>query len=75
MEETTNVQQAQSAGQSTAWDALIAVLVCLPYDQVFGISTDLCVGLKYTSSAVVFATCLSSGRPAERPLVYQVSHT
>ena len=91
MKETTNVQQAQSAGQSTVWDALIAcgncrgkcraigallaVLVCVPYDQVFGLSTALCAGLKYTASVVVFATCLSSGRPAGQPLVYQVGHT
>ena len=91
MKETTNVQQAQSAGQSTAWDALItaalagasagasagviavaigallAVLVCVPYDQLFGLPTALCAGLKYTASVAVFATGLSSGRPGGSP--------
>ena len=91
----TNAQQAQSADQSTAWDALIAsgiapaiaaviaaatgallaVLVCVPYDQVFGLPTALCVGLKYSASVVVFSTGLSSGRPTERPFVYKVGHT
>jgi hypothetical protein len=91
MEETTNAQQARSADQSIVWDALtapasaaviavaigalLAMLVCVPYDQVFGFSTSLCAGLKYTASVAVFATCLSNGRPAERPLVYQVGHT
>ena len=95
MKETTNVQQAQSAGQSTVRDALIAsalaqasaaviavaigallaVLVCVPYDRVFGLPTALCAGLKYTASVAVFATGLSSGRPAGQPLVYQVGHT
>jgi hypothetical protein len=83
MEETTNVQQARSADQSIVWDAwvapaigaLLAVLVCVPYDQVFDFSTALCAGLKYTASVAVFATCLSNGRAAERPLVYQVGHT
>jgi len=62
MKDTTNVQQAKSAEQSAVWDALIAsasaaviaaavgallaVLVCVPFDQVFGFSTALCVGLK-----------------------------
>jgi hypothetical protein len=79
MKETTNVQQAQSAGQSTVWNALIAVaigallavLVCVPYDQVFGLSTGLCAGLRYTASVAVFATGLSSGRLTERPFVCQ----
>jgi len=87
MQQTTNAQQSKAAGQSIVWNALIApaiatatgallaVLVCVPYDQVFGFPTALCVGLKYTASVAVFATGLSSGRPAERPLVYQVSHT
>jgi VIT1/CCC1 family predicted Fe2+/Mn2+ transporter len=87
MKETTNVQQAQSAGQSTVWDALVAaviavaigallaVLVCVPYDQLFGLPTALCAGLKYTASVAVFATGLSSGRLTERPFVYQVGHT
>jgi VIT1/CCC1 family predicted Fe2+/Mn2+ transporter len=87
MQETTNVEQAKSADQSTVWDALIAaairtaigalfaVLVCVPYDQVFGLSTALCVGLRYTASVVVFATCLSGGRPTKQLLVYQVGHT
>ena len=87
MQETTNVQQSKAAGRSIAWDALIssaiaatiavatgallAVLVCVPYDQVFGLPTSLCVGLKYTASVVVFATGLSSGRLTERPFVCQ----
>jgi hypothetical protein len=95
MKETTNVQQAQSAGQSIVWDALIAsalapasaaviavaigallaVLVCVPYDRVFGLSTALCAGLRYTASVAVFAIGLSSGRLAGQPLVYQVGHT
>ena len=83
MKETTNVEQAKSADQSTVWDALIAaatgallaVLVCVPYDRVFGLPTALCAGLKYMASVVVFATGLSSGRPAERSFVYQVGHT
>ena len=87
MKETTNEQQARSAAQSTVWGALIssaiaaaiggllAVLVCVPYDQLFGLPTALCAGLKYTASVAVFATGLSSGRPAGQPLVYQVGHT
>ena len=83
MNETANVQQAKSADQSTVWNALIAaaigallaVLVCVPYEHVFGLSTALCVGLKYTASVVVFATCLSGGRSVEQLLFYQVGHT
>ena len=87
MEETTNAQQSKAADQSTVWDAwiaaaiavaigaLLAVLVCVPYDRVFGLPTALCAGLKYTASVAVFATGLSSGRPAGQPLVYQVGHT
>jgi hypothetical protein len=96
MRETTNVQQAQSAGQSTVWDASItaalapasaaasaaaiavvigeqrAVLVCVPYDQLFGLPTALCAGLKHTASVAVLATCWTSCRLAEPPLVLQV---
>jgi ABC-type sulfate transport system permease subunit len=82
-----NVQQAKSADQSTVGQALIApasaaaigallaVLVCVPYDQVFGFPTAWCTGLKYTASVAVLATCLTGRRPAERPLVYRVGHT
>ena len=60
---------------AVAIGALLAVLVCVPYDQLFGLPTALCVGLKYTASVVVFSTGLSSGRLTERPFVYQVGHT
>jgi hypothetical protein len=83
MQQTTNVQQSKAAGRSIVWNALIAaatgallaVLVCVPYDQVFGLPTALCAGLKYTASVAVFATGLSSGRPAERPFFNQVGRT
>ena len=87
MQQTTNVQQSKAAGRTTVWDALIssaiavaagallAVLVCVPYDQLFGLPATLCVGLKYTASVVVFATGLSRGRLTERPFVSQVGHT
>jgi hypothetical protein len=83
MNETTNVRQARSADQSIVWDAwvavaigaLLAVLACVPYDQVFGFSTALCVTLRYAASVAVFATCSTSRRSAEWPLVYQVGHT
>ena len=73
----TNVQQAKSADQgivrnasiSLAIGALLAVLVSVPYDQVLGLSTALCVGLKYAALVVVF-TYLACGRPAKLPLVY-----
>jgi hypothetical protein len=82
MQEMTNVRQAKSADQSIVWDALIvsaigallAVLVSVPYDQVLGLSTALCIGLKCTASVAVFNS-LASVRPAEMPLVYQVCHT
>ena len=60
---------------AVAIGALLAVLVCVPYDQVFGLFTALCVSLKYVASIAVFATCLIGRSPAKRPLVYRVGHT
>ena len=73
MQKITHAQQTRSADQSIAGDALIAlaiggllaVLVSVPYAQLFGISPALCVGLKYVASIVAF-TCSANGRSAER---------
>jgi hypothetical protein len=78
MQETAHAQQTRSADQSIVWNALIAlaiggllaVLVSVPYAQVFGVSPALCVGLKYLASFVVL-TCLAGGRSAERVPPYR----
>jgi hypothetical protein len=72
---TAALAGASAAVVAVAIGALLAVLVCVPCDQLFGLPTALCAGLKYTASVAVFATGLSSGRPAGQPLVYQVGHT
>jgi hypothetical protein len=87
MKETTNGQQAESADQSIDWNvwvaaaiagatgALLAVLVCVPYDRLLGFSAALCISLRYAASVAVFATCWTSRRLAEPPPVLQVGHT
>jgi hypothetical protein len=57
---------------AAAIGALLAVLACVPYDQVLGLSPAWCVSLRIMTSVAVVTTCLASRRPGELPLVYQV---